>query len=177
MNKNFILNQGIINGNINQNYTENAAFKQKHTQEEDEILFDVAISYASEQERYVERVVKILEAEKIKVFYAPKRETMFKAQDMYVKFYNIYRYQCRYAACFFSSEYRNKEYTMHEYKTLLLRNKKAHKNFIIPIYFEKVFMEGLDKDISYLEADQLSEVEIADQIIEIVRGDTLEGSC
>lgn len=168
---NMIINTGTINGGVVQRTGREWA-EGKDVSPKDGFLYDVAVSYASEQEDYVGRVVKILEAEKLKVFYAPGRESEFKARDMFVRFYEIYRYQCRYAACFLSREYRNKEYTMHEFKTALLRNKKEKRNCIIPVYFDRKFMEGLDRDISYLEADRLCEVEIADRIAEIVRAGT-----
>lgn len=168
---NMIINTGTISGGVVQRTGWESA-DAKGASPEDGFLYDVAVSYASEQEEYVGRVVKILEAEKLKVFYAPGRKPEYKARDMFARFYEIYRYQCRYAACFLSREYRNKEYTMHEFKTALLRNKKEKRNCIIPVYFDQKFMEGLDRDISYLEADKLCEVEVADQIAEIVRAGT-----
>lgn len=140
----------------------------KEPKKEEAQIYDVGISYASEQQDYVKKVVKILEAEHKKVFFAPNKEKAFKAKDMYEAFYKIYRHQCRYIACFISEEYREKEYTMHEFSTALLRNKKENDNCIIPVYFGRRGMKGLDEAISYLDADKMYPVEIASQIAEII---------
>ena len=167
-NQNIIINTGQIHGGIVQKYQgEPVNYKEEAGVKEPKI-YDVGISYASEQQEYVMNVVKIIEAEHKKVFFAPNKEKVFKAKDMYEEFYKMYRYQCRYIACFISEEYRKKDYTMHEFTTALLRNKKENYNCIIPIYFGRRGMEGLDEAISYLEADKMYAVEIANQIVDII---------
>ena len=126
--------------------------------------FDVAISYSSEQEQYVGRVAKILEKEKLCVFYAPNREEEFLGKDMITEFYDIYRYKSMFVACFISAEYLNKDITLHEAKTALLRTKEEKRNCLIPIYWGEVRLKGLDPDVHFLNADALREVEIAEKI-------------
>ncbi len=173
-NQNMIINiGGEVSGGIVQKYQGEGLGNRekaevKKTKENETDIYDVGISYASEQQDYVMKVVKILEAEHKKVFFAPKKENAYKAKDMYQVFYKIYRHQCRYIACFISEEYREKEYTMHEFSTALLRNKNENYNCIIPVYFGRRGMKGLDEAISYLEADKMYPVEIADQIVEII---------
>ncbi len=157
---NIVINSGCLSGGITQNSLQMQGTSGKDKRQTEE-FYDLGISYASEQEAYVRRVVKILEAEQIKLFFAPNAEEMYKARDMYVEFYKIFRYQCRLVACFLSEEYRKKEYTMHEFQAALLRGEDC----IIPIYFDKVGMKGLDRDINYLEARPMEETLIAGQIL------------
>ena len=88
-----------------------------------EARYDVALSYAGEQERLVSRVAKLLEAEGLRIFFAPYRDDVFIGEDMYARFYQIYRYQSRYVAAFVTADYLRKEITMHEAATAMLRRR------------------------------------------------------
>lgn len=136
----------------------------------DEFTYDVAISYASEQERTVSRVVSILTAEGFHVFFAPDRESEYIADDMIARFYRIYRYESRYVAAFVTEEYLHKDITMHEAATAMLRRREEGRNCLIPIYFEKAVLPNLDPDIHYIRGDGLREVELAEKIRLVLLG-------
>lgn len=186
---NIIFNSGNINGTINQvggnerpeherleherpehvRWAEERSSSGSPMQKEERTYqYDVAISYASEQEQYVSRVYKILKMERISVFFAPNREEEFLGRDMITEFYEIYRYKSRYVACFISEEYLKKDITMHEAKTDLLRQKEEKRNCLIPVCWGTARLDGLDPDIHYLNGDRLREVEIAEKIKMIV---------
>lgn len=131
---------------------------------ESTFTYDVAISYASEQERTVSRVVSILAAEGFNVFFAPDREAEYIADDMIARFYRIYRYKSRYVAAFVTEEYLRKDITMHEAATAMLRQREEGRNCLIPIYFKKAVLPGLAPDIHHIRGDGLREVELADKI-------------
>ena len=134
-----------------------------------EARYDVALSYAGEQERLVSRVAKLLEAEGLRVFFAPYQDDAFIGEDMYARFYQIYRYQSRYVAAFVTADYLRKEITMHEAATAMLRRRDEGRSCLIPIYFGGASLPNLDPDINYIPADSLREVEIADKIRSVVR--------
>lgn len=174
---NFIINTGNITGNIDQNAmgqhptgqpSYGSSFTSTPKKKNREYKYDVAISYASEQEHYVSRVCKILEKENLDVFFAPNREEEFIGRDMITEFYDIYRYESMYVACFVSEEYLKKDITMHEAKVAMLRQKKEKRNCLIPIYWGDARLTGLDPDINFLNADRLREVEVAERIKWIV---------
>lgn len=169
---NFIINTGRIQGDINQ---ENTVMPPNLTAPNDarntkvnNYRYDVAVSYASEQELYVTRTAKILEKEHLKVFFAPNREEEFLGRDMITEFYDIYRYESMFVACFISEDYLKKDITMHEAKIALLRTKEEKRNCLIPVYWGKARLVGLDPDIHFLNADLLREVEVAEKIKLIV---------
>lgn len=159
--ENIVINSGFLSGGVVQNGSQAQSAPKERESRGTGYVYDLGISYASEQEAYVRRVVKILEEEQVKVFFAPNAEEKYKGRDMYVEFYKIFRYQCRLVACFLSEEYRKKEYTMHEFQAALLRKEDC----IIPIYFDRVGMKGLDKDINYLKAGPMEETLLAGQIL------------
>ena len=137
-----------------------------HVSEE---TFDVALSYASEQEKFVSRVEKILKGEGVKVFFAPDCEKEYKAKDMFQKFYEIYRYRSNYVVCFVSKEYLKKDYTMHEYECAFLKNKDVEENRIIVVNFDGSSLPHLDSDINFIDAQKNREVQVADSILRIIR--------
>ena len=113
--RHFIINTGRIQGDINQG---NIVISPSVTLPNDSrnaninhCRYDFAVSYASEQELYVNRTVKILEKEHINVFFAPNRKEEFLGRDMITEFYNIYRYESMFVACFISEEYLRKDIT------------------------------------------------------------------
>lgn len=179
-NSNFIFNTGTINGGVSQaKGTVNA--QEAGMQQKEEVVkhggeykYDIAISYASEQETYVRRVAKILEMEKLRIFYAPNREEEFLGRDMIMEFYEIYRYQSMFVCCFVSEDYLKKDITVHEAKTALLRTKEEKRNCLIPVYFNGARLKGLDPDIHFLDGDRLREVEVADKL-KLIVNNYLEG--
>lgn len=128
--------------------------------------FDLAISYASEQEEIVERVVKILIEEGVELFYAPKNQKEYRAQDMFKKFYHIYRYDSKFVVCFVSKEYLKKDYTMHEFASA---NAEKRYNKVISVSLDGSRLSGLDKDINYIDAQNMNEVVIADNILQVIK--------
>lgn len=195
---NIIINPGTIIGDISQHLSQNPSqiadgnsensnssakdtsltekvkvySDEKRVSPKKDFKYDVAISYASEQEQYVRRVAKILEKENLVVFYAPNREEEFLGKDMIVEFYQIYRYDSMFVVSFISDEYLKKDFTMHEAKTALLREKEEKRNCLIPVCLGNSWGDarvlGLDSDIHYLNGDRLKEVEVADKIKLIV---------
>lgn len=171
---NFLFNTGIIHGNINQSQgvtPQPMVSPGARSHDYQDFSYDVALSYAGEQERFVSRVARLLQAEGLRVFFAPQQEEAFQAEDMITKFYQIYRYQSRYVAAFVTDAYLKKDITMHEAATAILRQKEEGRNCLIPLYFNNVKLEQLGPDINYIQADKLREVEIAEKIRAIILAD------
>ena len=135
--------------------------------------FDVAVSYSSEETCYVSRVVQILKAEGLRVFFAPDCEEEYTAKDMIAEFYTIYRYRSMFVAAFISKSYIAGDITLHEGSTALLRTEDEKRNCLIPIYMDDSRLEKLNPDINYIEVNRkgcmLREVETADKIVRIVK--------
>lgn len=163
---NIVINTGTINAGINQisGLVQAENYHEEKGNRTEKWAYDVALSYASEQEEYVRRVAGILKEENIKVFFAPDEMDKLTAMDMNRLFYSIYRYQCIYVASFVSTEYLAKNYTMHEATTALMREADEKRNCLIPIYFGDLKLPGLNPDIAYMRADRLREVETAERI-------------
>ena len=184
---NIFINTGTINGNVSQNEAQRERFENVSSRTASEQAgydYDVAISYASRQTRFVSRVAKILRLEGLRVFFAPDCEEEFIAQNMVEKFYTIYRYRCLYVASFISAEYLESDICMEEISSALLRTRDEGRNCLIPICMEKESLKDLlekqkhpipllDPDVNYIAVygknGMLKEVEFADKNRRVVQ--------
>lgn len=167
---NIIVNgNGSIMGSIYQGNSGYMPEEDCQKKKEREVVYDVAVSYAGEQEEFAGRVVKILRKEGLEVFFAQNCEKEYKAKDMFEKFYDIYRYRSGYVVCFLSKEYLQKDYTMHEYESAYLKRKDVGENRTIVVSLDGSLPEHMDKDINYIDAKGLKEVQVAACIMDIVR--------
>lgn len=130
--------------------------------------YDVALSYAGEQEKLVRDVARILEAEGLRVFFAPDCGAEFIGEDMIQRFYRIYRYESLFVAAFVTEDYVRKDITLHEAATAMLRQREEGRNCLIPIYFGSAVLPRLAPNINYIPADGLLAVELADRIRAVV---------
>jgi hypothetical protein len=133
-----------------------------------EFRYDIAISYASEDEKYVSRVYTILKSEGLSVFYAPECAAEYTAQDMIGRFYKLYRYESLFVVAFVSANYIRKDITMHEAKTALLKYHDENRYCLIPVYMDDSKLPGINADINYINADRYKEVEVAEIIRNLV---------
>lgn len=131
--------------------------------------YDIAISYASEQETFVSNVCSILKEEGLNVFFAPQSKGEIIAQDMVKRFYKIYRYECNFVAAFVSPDYLNKNYCMQEANTALLREPLNGFSRLIPVYLYGAKLQKLNPNINYIHSDGKNYVSVADDILHILR--------
>lgn len=180
-NGNYFSNTGVVCGGVNQQQaapaqqppvmpvvTDGQAQPALESPKPSTFLYDVALSYAGEQEKLVGDVAKILEAEGLKVFFAPDCSSAFLGENMLSQFYRIYRYESLYVAAFVTKNYVRKEITLHEATTAMLRRKEEGRSCLIPIRFDGAVLPRLDPDLNYLPGDGLLAVELADKIRSVV---------
>lgn len=163
----FLINNGTINGNVNQGcfqscpsgYVTNAA-SVSAAPGSAAFDYDVAISYSGRQTPFVSRVSRLLKQEGFRVFFAPDCEEEFLAQDMILVFHEIYRRRCLYVAAFISEDYLKSDICMSEISSALLRSKDENRNCLIPVSMAdkplKDLLEGhpihaLNSDIHHID--------------------------
>lgn len=132
--------------------------------------FEIGISYASENEKYVSRVIKLLkELYNLEVYYAPLEQRNMIGEDLLVYLNRVYKDECRYVAIFISNPYLIKEYTRQEAAIIKLRQQNETYKFIIPIVFGSARLDWLSDDIDYISGDESLESEVAYYINEKVK--------
>ncbi len=98
--------------------------------------FDVALSFATEEQKLVEQVYDYLRAEGFRVFFAPSLEgqAVLSGKNQRQIFYQIFGWEARYVALFVSKNYLRREVPMEEARIALF--KREGNGTAIPIYLE-----------------------------------------
>ena len=99
--------------------------------------FDIALSFATENEALVESVYHYLKAEEIKVFFAPSQEgqMILSGKNQQEIFYSIFGMNADYVALFISKDYISKKTPMDEARIAFA--KKGNLGKVIPIYLDE----------------------------------------
>lgn len=122
---------------------------------------DIAISYASEQEEYVEAVVVNLRETAVNVWYAPFTPETLWGEDLIQYLDRIFRHEARYCVMFISKEYVSKAWPSHERRSALSRQLREQEAYILPVRFDDSEVPGLNPDVGFVRADDYSPEELS----------------
>lgn len=169
----FVLSKDVyqaLSGNtvINEKRNKSIILKSK---EEDNYIYDVALSFAGEDRAYVEKIAQALKARGIRVFYDKFEVVNLWGKDLYQYLSHIYKDKAKYCVIFISLFYKNKAWTKHELKNAQNRAFLDNKEYILPIFLEDVELEGLNDTIGYIKASEYTDSNIVDLIIEKIEQD------
>lgn len=98
--------------------------------------YDIALSFATENEELVNKVYHYLKAENINVFFAPSKEgqVYLSGKNQREAFYNMFGLSAEYVALFVSADYVAKTVPMEEANIALFKHGNDGK--VIPIYLD-----------------------------------------
>lgn len=132
--------------------------------------YDIALSYAGEQEAYVSDVRTLLELKGLSVYFAPAPDCQenLLGKNMLAEFYSIFHDQCLLMAAFVSAEYLQKRWTMEEAAIGRMRSREENRNCLIPVYFGDARLPDFDPNIGFRTADKPA-AETAHYLAEAVR--------
>ena len=133
---------------------------------EQEDIYDVALSYASENREYVEDVAKFLKEFGVRVFYDKFETVETWGKNLYDHLNDVYKNKAKYTMLFVSSAYANKAWTNHERKAAQSRAISESKEYILPVRFDDIDIPGIDTTVAYLDARELSAKDIAKSFLE-----------
>lgn len=99
--------------------------------------YEVALSFATENQKLVEKVYHYLKAENIKVFFAPSSEgqILLSGKNQREVFYNIFGLNAEYVALFVSAHYVAREIPMEEARIAFAKH--GDDGSVIPIYLDE----------------------------------------
>jgi hypothetical protein len=128
--------------------------------------YDVALSFAGEDRRFVEQVAEILAAYGLKVFYDAYEEDSLWGKDLYVHLDEVYRLKSRYCVLFASKHYAKKLWTSHERQSAQARAFRERQEYILPVRLDRTEIPGLRETVGYLQArkDQQSAQRVANAV-------------
>lgn len=117
----------------------------------DEPLFDVALSFAGEDRKYVEQVAHFLKKMGFRVFYDKYEVVSLWGKDLYVHLREIYQDKSRFTVMFISKHYADKLWTTHERQSAQARAFRERREYILPVRFDDTEIPGLVETIGYID--------------------------
>lgn len=119
--------------------------------------FDIALSFATEEQNLAEKVYHYLRAEGLSVFYAPSPEAqeILSGRNQREVFYEIFALRAKYVALFVSKNYITKAVPMEEAEISLAKH--SDNGTVIPIYLDEAALPDSlfdAKKTNYLRSNQ-----------------------
>jgi DNA-binding NarL/FixJ family response regulator len=113
--------------------------------------YDVALSFASEDRDFVERVAEHLKRSHIRLFYDRDEEVYLWGKDLGDTLDEVYRLRSKYVIIFISEHYARKMWTSHERKSAFARAVKEKEEYVLPARFDDTELPGLRPTISFID--------------------------
>jgi hypothetical protein len=123
--------------------------------------YDVALSYASEQESYVHGVAHELKQRGINVWFAPYEEVKLWGEDLIPYLQGIYRDLAKLCVMFIPKAYVEKAWPRVERQAALARQMQSDEVYILPVRFDDSVVPGLPTSIGYVSAKNHDAVKMA----------------
>ena len=127
--------------------------------------YEIALSFAGEDRKYVEDVAQCLIKNNITVFYDEFEESNLWGKDLYVYLDEIYRKESRFCIMFLSQHYAKKLWTSHERASSQARAFGQHEEYILPVKLDETEIPGIRPTTGYLDDKKLSPDKICSAIL------------
>lgn len=131
-----------------------------------ELKFHVALSFAGEDRKYVEKVAKELRENDVSLFYDKFDKVSLWGKDLYTYLRDIYQNKAYFTVIFISEHYKKKRWTNHERESAQARAFSESKEYILPARFDDTEIPGILPTTGYIKLDKISPKEFASLIIE-----------
>lgn len=126
--------------------------------------YDIVLSFAGEDRRYVEEVAEFLNERGVIVFYDKYEQVTLWGKNLQEHFESIYRQQARYCVMFISKHYADKVWTRHERRAALARAMAERVEYVLPARFDDTEIPGLNPAVGYLDLKDVSPKQLGEMI-------------
>jgi biotin operon repressor len=114
--------------------------------------YDVALSFAGPDRRYVEKVANCLrDLFGLQVFFDKYEETNLWGKDLYAHLHDVYSVKARYTVLFVSRHYKKRLWTRHELRSAQERALQERHEYILPARFDDTELPGLFSTTGYID--------------------------
>ena len=128
--------------------------------------YEVALSFAGEQRKYVKQVARTLQERGISVFYDEFERVALWGRDATEEFQSVFEHKVDRVVFFISKAWVEKAWPQHERRATLSRAIQKPGDYILPVRFDDTPVPGLPGSIIYLQAKDYSPAELAVLIAE-----------
>ena len=139
------------------------------------VKYQVALSFAGEQRRYVEEVARHLTSRRIAVFYDGFETVPLWGQNGTEAFHDAFAEQSAHVVMFVSKSYIEKAWTRYERRSALSRMLKGESEYVLPVRFDDTPVPGLPDDVIFLRADDYTLAQLSTAIAEKLGVDRFQG--
>lgn len=137
--------------------------------------YDVALSFAGEDRKYVHAVAEALLQLGVKVFYDEYAKADLWGKNLYTHLDDVYRKKSQFCVMFISKAYKRKLWTNHERESAQARAFETRKDYILPARFDSTKIPGVRSTRGHIDLRNVSPTELAQLIAKkIGRWDEVE---
>ncbi len=115
--------------------------------------YDVALSFAGEDRKFVEECAEILRSLNINVFYDNYEKDVLLGKNLYNYLADIYQNRARFAVVFVSKSYKEKRWTKHELEYITARKFKQDEEYLLPVKLDETELDEIPVTTGYLQGD------------------------
>jgi hypothetical protein len=130
-----------------------------------EKLYEIVLSFAGEDRKYVERVAEVLRTNGVKLFYDAYEEVDIWGKNLYEHLQKVYR-SARFCVMFISHHYANKAWPTHERRSAFEKALISKEEYILPARFDDAEIPGLHDTIAYVDLRKKTSEELAFLILQ-----------
>lgn len=123
--------------------------------------YDVCLSFAGENRKYVRLVADALKKMGIRVFFDEYEEVGLWGKDLYVHLDKMYKNAAHYCVLFVSKYYAEKLWTNHERRSAQERAFKENTEYILPARFDDTVIPGLRDTVGYINLRGRAPIKLA----------------
>jgi hypothetical protein len=130
-----------------------------------EPAYEIVLSFAAEQRRYVREVAEHLKAKEVAVFFDEYEEATMWGKHLTEHLATVYGGTARYCVMFISTDYAEKVWTTHERRVAFAKAVSEKKEYVLPARFDDTVIPGLSPDVHYISLEHKTPTELADLIL------------
>jgi hypothetical protein len=127
--------------------------------------YDVCLSFAGEDRKYVRAVADVLSERGVRVFYDEYAQADLWGKDLYTHLDDIYRNAARYCVLFASKAYAKRVWTNHERESAQARALEQHREYTLPARFDGTPIPGLRPTIGHISLTGVSPKQLAELVV------------
>lgn len=128
--------------------------------------YDVCLSFACEERKFVREVANELINRGVRVFFDEYAEAELWGKDLYSHLDDIYQNAARYCILFVSRHYAKRVWTNHERQSAQARALTENKEYILPARFDDTLIPGLRPTVGFIDLRSRTPADIANLVVE-----------
>lgn len=128
--------------------------------------YDIVLSFAGEDRKYVERVAMNLRSHGVSVFYDTFEEAKLWGKDLAEHLDLVYRRSGDYCVVFISKHYAEKMWTRHERRSALARALEERREYILPARIDTTQLPGIPPTVGFIPIAKKRASSLAKLILE-----------